>query len=368
MLDGPAAAATLVAWLRGAKPRKRKALAITVLGLLFGSHHPLISGALPGMPVPVLSQLVLFSYQEVRPDEDNVHEGSYEPDDRDDAEGARNTILKALIETEGAEAYRAMLRLSGHRDMRTRRIRFRELARRMAEHDADLSAWRPADVLAFERDKTLPVKTALQLYKVVQAAINEIGWAFDNADASARAVLQTAENEDAVQDWLAAEMKHRAKGRYHAAREPEVAEGNMPDVLVSAIGAEVEVAVEVKHGGKQWSTKQLEDALRRQLAEDYLRPATRRHGVFVVTNHKARGWTHPGNGKRMSFVEMVAHLNTVAATLTSNSVGEIAVTAIGIDAVAKPRKRARAQPRSKRTKTPKFPKSSAKPTKRRAKR
>ena len=74
-------------------------------------------------------------------------------------------------------------------------------------------------MLAFEHDKLLPVKSAVQLYKLVQAVINEIGWEFDNADASSRAVLETARDEDAVQQWLAAEIKHRAKARYHTSRE-----------------------------------------------------------------------------------------------------------------------------------------------------
>lgn len=114
----------------------------------------------------------------------------------------------------------------------------------------------------------------------------------------------------------------------------------MPDVLVSAIGALVEVAVEAKHGGKGWSTKALEESLRTQLAEDYLRPTSRRHGVFVVTNHKKRGWQHPKTRKSMTFSEMIAYLNGVAAALRRNKAGEIAVSVVGIDAVKKPRTRA----------------------------
>jgi hypothetical protein len=345
LLDRPSAAAMLIAWLRGEKPRVRNALTITVLGLLFGTHRPLIASTLAGMLVSALSQLVLFAYQQISPDEDNVHEGSYTPNDRDDAENARNAILKALIDSEGPAAFEAMMHLAAHRDMKSRRIRFRELARRMAERDADVTAWRPAEVLAFERDKTLPIKSAPQLYKLVQSVINEICWEFDNADASARAVLETARDEKAVQQWLVAELKHRAKDRYHASRESEVAEGNMPDVLISAVGALIEVAVEAKHGGKEWSTKQLEESLRNQLAEDYLRPATRRHGVFVVTNHRKRGWTHPATRKRLTFAQMIAYLNGVAAGLKRNSVGGIAVTVIGIDAVKKIRRRA---PQSKK--------------------
>lgn len=143
-------------------------------------------------------------------------------------------------------------------------------------------------------------------------------------------------------------MKQRAKGRYHASRESEVAEGNMPDILVAAIGSLVEIAVEAKHGGNGWSTKALEDALRAQLAEDYLRPAVRRHGILVVTNHKQRGWQHPKSRKAVTFPEMIAYLNDIAATLRKNKTGEITVSVIGIDAVKKPRTRA-AEKRSKRT-------------------
>ena len=89
-----------------------------------------------------------------------------------------------------------------------------------------------------------------------------------------------------------------------------------------------------------------------------MRPATRRHGVFVVTSHRKRGWTHPATRKRLTFVEMIAYLNSVAATLTTNSVGEIAVTVIGIDAVKKLRKRAG----DKSKKTPAKKKAVEKPT------
>jgi hypothetical protein len=340
LLGEPSTATALTAWLRGEKPSVRKALTITVLGLLFGGHHPLIAGVLGTLRIPMLSQLTLFAYQEIRPDEDNVHEGMHSPNDRDDAENARGAILKALVESEGPAAFEAMIRLSRHPAMTARRIRFRELARRMAERDADVTAWLPQDVLAFEREKLLPTKTGRDLYRVVQAIIGEIDWEFVNADASARAVLETAKDEKAVQQWLAAEMKLRARGRYHASRESEVAEGNMPDILVSAIGAVVEAAVEAKHGGKGWSTKALEDSLRAQLAEDYLRPAARRHGVLVVTNHKKRGWQHPKTRKPMTFPEMIAYLNDVAVTLRKNKTGQIAVAVIGIDAVKKPRTRA----------------------------
>jgi hypothetical protein len=117
-------------------------------------------------------------------------------------------------------------------------------------------------------------------------------------------------------------LRLRAQGPFHATRAREVAEGNKPDILISSTEASVEVEPEAKHGGKQWSTKSLEAALRTQLADDYLRPAKRSHGPFVVTNHRPRGWTHSKNGKRLSFNEMITYLVAIAETLIKSAVGE----------------------------------------------
>lgn len=209
----------------------------------------------------------------------------------------------------------------------------------MAERDAELFAWSAKEVLTFERDRVSPIKTGLDLYRLIQSILSEITWDFDNEDASSRAVLETAKDEDAVQEYLAEQFRLRAKDRYHTARESEVAEGNMPDIVISAVGVPFAVAIEGKHGGKSWSTNSLEDALRSQLSEDYLRPANRRHGVLVISNHKRRGWLHPVSKKNINFADMIAYLRGVAATIASNAVGPISVAVVGIDALPRRRKR-----------------------------
>jgi hypothetical protein len=362
LIDVPVAAEVLLSWLRKLQPSTRRPLSIKLLGILFGHHDPLAPISLNETPASTLAQLLLFAFQEVRPEDDAVHEGVYSHDARDDAEGGRNVLLKALLETSGPAAHNAMLRLSKHHDMRARKLRFRELARGMAERDAEIPAWLAEDVLKFERDHVFPVKSGPDLYQLTQAVVKEIGWDFDNADASSRAVLETAEDEDAVQNWLAEQLRLRANDRYHAGRETQIAEGNMPDILVSATSAAVQVAIEAKHGGKNWSTQALEHALRHQLAEDYLRPANRRHGIFVVTNHRHRGWTHPRTGQRFNFSEMVAYLNGVASGITSNAVGEVCVTVIGINALPRQRRRSAVKKTSSRRPSPRKSKPSRRRT------
>jgi hypothetical protein len=205
--------------------------------------------------------------------------------------------------------------------------------------------WKPAEVLTFERERVLAVKSAAQLYSVARRVLQQIPWDFQNEDASSRPTLKTAKDENAVQHYLAEQLRLRAKGRCHIPREAEVAEANKPDIILMGTSNSFQVAIEAKHGGKNWSTATLEHALREQLAEDYLRPANRRNGILVVTNHRKRGWKHPVTRASLSFADMIDYLNGVATAIKRNSVGDVSVCVVGIDALPRVRRRsAKARP------------------------
>lgn len=202
----------------------------------------------------------------------------------------------------------------------------------MAERDAEMPAWSVAETLGLERRHTAPAKTGTDLFRLTLAVLDEIRYDFEKADASSRRVVETAEDEDAVQNWLAEQLRLRDRGRFHVYREAEVAGGDLPDIIVASTAAPCEVAIEVKHGGKRWTVRKLDEALRQQLAEDYLKPASRRHGVLVVTRHGHRTWRHPATGQTMTFSDLITFLAAIASRLTSNTAGPVEVAVKGIDA------------------------------------
>ena len=233
---------------------------------------------------------------------------------------------------QGRTSFSAMQDLAVHPDLKISAHRFRELAREMAERDSEIQPWTAAEVRAFESVYAAPAKSGADLMRIVEGVLKEIQFDLDRADASSRPVLQSAIDEDAVQHWLAEQMRLRARGRFHVHREAEVASKNKPDIIASSTAADFEVALEAKHGGKGWTIKKLESALRCQLAEDYLKPANRRHGIFIVTNHRHRKWKHPNTGMMVSFSDVMAYLATIAATVLNNEIGEITVKVVGFDA------------------------------------
>jgi hypothetical protein len=331
LLDLHRALLHLETWLADVPPAHAKEHAEQTFAFLFDPHNSTIPSALPNASVADLERILRLVYMHIRPEADTYREGSYTPDTRDHAENARNSILGALLERAGPDAYQAFHRVADDPVVALRAARFHELGRGMADRDAELPAWTPKEVLNFERERTAPVKTGGDLLRLIEAILKDIQFQFMRGDASSRRVLQRAEDEDEVQNWLVEQLNLRARDRFRAFREAEVAQGDKPDVIVVSTSASCEVAIEVKHG-KRWTVRHLDAALRIQLAEDYLKPETRRHGILVITHHRARQWRDTETNELMTFPRLIERLSGTATTLVHNAVGAIEVICMGIDA------------------------------------
>jgi hypothetical protein len=329
----------LARWLSAEGVQDRADHAERTFGALFDRHDPLVSNLRERSSVSTLARLLRLAYTYIRPEQDENHRGSFTPGRRDHAEGARNLILGALLNSFGPDAYLALCRVAADPAYSVRGDRFRELARGMAERDTEPPPWTGKEVAAFEGDHTAPAKTGIDLFNLVVRVLQNIQHGLDNSDVSSRSLLQAATSEDQVRNWMMEQMNARAKGRFHAFREAQIAESNRPDVIVASTSAQCEVALEVKHSGKGWTLRQYERALRVQLAEDYLRQPSRRHGVFVVSKHKDRRWRDSETNEGVTFEQLIARLTSLAATLTINANGDaITVGCFGLDASDKTQK------------------------------
>jgi hypothetical protein len=333
LLDPDATLSILQPWLNTPSSNvDRQARAEKTLGMLFDQHDPLTSRALAVATTKGLEALLHLAYSHIQPKDDLVHHGMYSPGPRDNAEAARNVILSVLLERPGADAYQAMLRLADDPVFALRSRRFHELARGKAERDAEFPAWTAAEVLTFERQFTAPAKTGADLLRAVLGVLADIQHHLTGGDFSSRALLERAQDEYEVQPWLAEQMLARAKGRFHIIREGEIALRDKPDIFVASTASPFQVAVEIKHGGKGWSAADLEDALRIQLAEDYLKPEYRRHGVLVITHHRDRRWQRSGDNERIEFCGLIKWLSGVATAIKHNVAGHITVECVGLNA------------------------------------
>jgi hypothetical protein len=298
------------------------------LGELFAGQgeHGVATVALPRMPLLAVAKLLRLAYEHI-PESDwtERRRGSSEK-----PQSARSTLFNTLAERPGALAYDALLELSSDPVFANSSLRLREIAHARAEADGDLPPWLASDVVHFEHQHTAPVKTGAQLMALVQSVLDNIQASFKQADASSRPLLALAQDEAHVQQWLTERLNERARGRYVAHREPEVADRNEPDIIVTSTSSTAQLAIEIKNGNMDWSVAKLERALKSQLAHDYLLASDRRHGVLLVSLHKSRTWRVAS--QTWDFARLISHLQDLASGIHSNESGPVQVSAFGLNA------------------------------------
>ena len=91
----------------------------------------------PAQRTRLLGQLVRYAYAFVRPEDDEVHEGAYSPNVRDEAETARHFLLSMLFDIPGPDARRLLMDLADEDDFAHCADRLRFRARQRAAIDAE---------------------------------------------------------------------------------------------------------------------------------------------------------------------------------------------------------------------------------------
>ncbi|TRX00764.1 NACHT domain-containing protein [Candidatus Methylobacter oryzae] len=320
------------AWIAATKPEAQNELATQIIGGVFNRDD---CWSLKDTPIQILKTLVSLAYRLIRPAEDIRHDGVFTPDSRDRAESGRSTILSALLNSVGADAYQAMIELADTSEIGERKHRFRQLARGMVERDAELPAWTENETLTFENKHITPIKNGNELYQCILHVLDDIRYGFEQSDASSKQLLSKLaeikkDDEKSVQNWLAEQLTLRANGRYHVHREVEVADIKEPDIIISGTTGQFEIAIEIKQADS-WSPNELKEALTQQLSEYYLKPTNRRHGILFLTDHGRRQWKHPDYQKRLTFIELQTFLSDIAIAIKNNTAGNVKVSVFGID-------------------------------------
>ena len=93
------------------KPEARSE-AVTWFSILFGDRHDAINLRAPGFTPQLLLRLLRLAFRHVRLVDDVEHEGAYSPDTRDQAQWARNEIVRALYEAKGEDGWAAKLEMA----------------------------------------------------------------------------------------------------------------------------------------------------------------------------------------------------------------------------------------------------------------
>ena len=278
----------------------------------------------------ILGELVQCAHTFVHLDNDQIHEGPYSPDTRDDAQRSRDFLLSKLLNTPGPEARRVALTLADKNEFADRADYIRLQIRRRTAADAEFSAYSSEDVMALEQRYEAPPRTRDGLFAIMMDRFEDLQHYFIHDDFTDRTTVKNIQEETEMQRTLAWRIRDKAKGAYRVTREEEVADQKRPDIRLWTIKKDHKAAVEIKIADK-YSLNQLDKALRDQLVGQYLRPSYCKAGCLLLTYHGRKlYWQCPKTEKRLNFSEGVAWLNNKAKILEREK-KDIRLAVFGLD-------------------------------------
>ena len=307
--------------------------AVSTFAALFGGHdRNTFEIADRTQQVHVLEQLVRCAYTFIRHEDDNVREGTYTPNTRDDAESARSYLLSSLLDTPGPETHSAVMTLADEDIFSHFSDRLKLLAKERAANDAEFSPYNPEVVIDLENRYEAPPQDRDSLFNLMMDRLEDLADYYAHGDFSNRRTIQNISEEAEMQRTLAGRLEDKANGAYVVTREDEVADRKRTDIRLLTIKGNQKAVIEVKIADKRWTLSQLEQALRTQLVGKYLRDANCKAGCLLLTNHNEKKfWIHPETKKRIHFSELIAFLKNKATALEEEKLHTIRISVFGLD-------------------------------------
>ena len=281
--------------------------------------------------VRLLGQLVRYAYAFVRPEDDQVHEGVYTPNARDNAQTARHFLLSMLFDTPGPDARRVLLELADEDDFAHLADRLRFQAHQRAATDAEFQPFSPEDVIALDTRHEAPPHDSHGLFTVMMDRLGDLADDLAHHDFTIRQTVRRIPEEPEMQRYLAKSIADKANGVYVVTREEEVADAKHTDIRLSSTKGDSKAVVEVKIADN-WTPTELVRALRNQLVGQYLRHSICRAGCLLLTYHGRKGyWKHPRTGRHMTFPKLVAFLTEKAQAVENEHAHDVRIRIFGLD-------------------------------------
>ena len=307
---------------------------IEIFAALFGDREAVaFEVEAPAQRAHLLGQLVRYAYAFVQPKDDQLHEGVYSPNTRDNAQTARHFLLSMLFDTSGPDARRVLLELADEDDFAHLSDHLRFRARQRAALDAEFSPHDPEDVVALDTRHEAPPRDNRELFDVMKDRLEDLAHDLAHHDFTIRPTLRGIRTEPEIQPFLARWFLDRANCVYVVNREDEVADRKHPDIRLSVVNGDLKAVVEVKIADN-WTLTGLERALRKQLVGQYLRHASCRAGCLLLTYHGRKPYWYRKQSetrKRTTFSDLVALLNDKARDIENASTRGIRIAVFGLD-------------------------------------
>lgn len=321
-LDPAAGAEALELFLEPLQPMPTGP-AINIFSTLFGSRFASLRVDLktPGFTPQLLLRLLRLAYRYVRPTDDISHRGTFSPGPRDDAQDARNSLLNAILDTQGAEAWAVKLEMIADPLFAHFRDRLALLAREKSAEEVDGAVLTELEVVILNRYGEAPPTTGDDMFAVLVDRFEDIDDLLLQ-DISPRDAWTLIREEKVMRREIARALRDASNHVYTVDQEGATADEKETDIRMRAVSGQ-QATIELKIGENNWSGRVLRDTIKNQLLTRYMAAESCRSGCLLVTVASDRKWENPETGELIDIDGLRALLEfeaSIVMTEMGNSV------------------------------------------------
>lgn len=151
---------------------------------------------------------------------------------------------------------------------------------------------------------------------------------------SERVLFRRGMPEEALQHWLAARLFTSQGLRFSVHREEEYDARKKPDIICAVAAGSVCVEIKPVDGTRSYTAQTLvDDTLRTQLVDQYLKEEGSTSGILVVMQLDRKRWQIPGSSSLVEFEDLVTYLQAAADGIRSEVPRVKALRVIGISCI-----------------------------------
>ena len=277
--------------------------AVTLLGSLFGERRESINFSGSQFTPALLLRLMRLIYQQVRPVDDVHHTGAYTPDERDDAERARNSVVNVLLTSKGEEAWAAKLEMAADPLCAHFKDRILAMAEESWAEEVDADAYNDQQIIALDQSGEAPPTTNEAMFTLMVNRLEEIDDLLTQ-DISPWESWASNTTEKVMRRDIARELTHLANGLYKIDQEAVTADEKETDIRLRSTASAHEAIIELKLADGR-TAQDLLNTLEDQLVTKYMASEKSCSGCLLITLAKEREWDNPNGGGRIDFSELM---------------------------------------------------------------
>ena len=283
--------------------------------------------------VGILRELIRLAHDYIRPEDDNkrLNRGVYSPDERDDAEAARDQLFNQLQQIPGKEAFDAIQEIAQYWSRKDVRWWFAQQAQLRAVTDAKNEPWTEQDVLSYIKDTEVEPQNQSDLFNLVQSRLLDFKYELENDDSSYADTLQKVSQEVEQRKFISNILRDKSKQKYTVAQEEELADKKRTDIRIHHPHVQSPVPIELKIADK-WTGNKLFERLENQLCGDYMRELSANHGIYLLMyrGEDRKSWL-PDGYKTLKFDALVDALQKFVDDKIESISSIHKIKVIGID-------------------------------------